>query len=225
MAKRNLLTDMNYHIRKWETLNGTSVSFHPNVVALKEAIARELKALSPGDVFKYRQAICLGMDFGCMDQVRTGYVKFSTRDSVDMQEKCKVMMGAIKHAQSVVTTSGKDNEETLKIFMAPEFYFRGVNGAYSFEVVSQIFSQMEQEGAGKSNYQHWLFVFGTAVAASEDEITYCKVCQRYTPDAIVFNRDSSSPLNANGSHNGTKAVCAKDPSHPVDVGSFGAEVS
>jgi hypothetical protein len=225
MAKRNLLTDMNYHIRKWETLNGTAVSFHPNVVALKEAIARELKALSPGDVFKYRQAICLGMDFACVNPMTSGYVRFSNNDLTDMQRKCKVMMAAIKQAQSMVAASGVDNDETLKIFMAPEFYFRGVNGAYSFEVASQILPQMEQEGASKSNYQNWLFVFGTAVAASLDEITYCTVCNRYTPDAIVFNRDPNSPLHANGLHSGTKAVCAKDPTHKVDTGSFGAEVT
>ena len=223
MAKRNLLTDMNYHIRKWETLNGTAVSFHPNVVALKEAIARELKTLSSGDVFKYRQAICLGMDFVCTKPTEK-YVRLSNDDLTDMQQKCKIMMAAVKHAQSMVTASGVDNDETLKIFMAPEFYFRGVNGAYSFEVASQILPQMEKEGASKSNYQHWLFVFGTAVAASMDEITYCSVCGNYTPDAVVHNRNPSSPLDKNGIHSWTNAVCAKDPTHPLHTGSFGAEV-
>jgi hypothetical protein len=65
-------------------------------------------------------------------------------------------------------------ERTLKVFMAPEFFFRGKNGAYPPELVSQIIPNLKENlGAG---WDDWLFVFGTAVAAIDLEVTYCYTC-------------------------------------------------
>jgi hypothetical protein len=222
MAKRNLLSDINYHIRKWETINGTTVSFHPNVVGLKEVVARKLRELSPS-AYKYRQVTLLGFNIGCNTAIGNQYFRFSDSDSGDMRGKCSEMMHAIKHAQTMVAASGVDNDETLKIFMAPEFYFRGVNGAYSFDVASQIVPSMEQLGTDRSVYDHWLFVFGTAVAASEDEVTMCTVCG-YAPDGIIFNRDATSPMDAKGIHKRTQGVCKTNAAHALTTGTFGAEV-
>ena len=46
MTKRNLLTDIGYLIRDWEKIHYATVSNHPNVVGLKEVIARKIKELS-----------------------------------------------------------------------------------------------------------------------------------------------------------------------------------
>src|ERR1700730_17762292 len=63
MTKRNLLTDISLSIRKWEGIQGTTVSFQTNVVALKEVVARKLLSLAPS-AFKYRQATCLAFNIG-----------------------------------------------------------------------------------------------------------------------------------------------------------------
>ena len=214
MAKRNLLTDMNYHIRKWETMKGTAVSLQPSVVALKDAIKQKLKELSP-TAFKYRQVASLGFNVACNDPANDEYFRFSNNDVVDMEKKCAELMSAIQHAQNMVAGSPADNDKTLKIFMAPEFYFRGVNGAYSFDVASRIIPKMGDLGTNKSTYQHWLFVFGTAVAASEEEVTYCPTC-KFSPNGVTFNLDSTTGR--------TQAVCATNPAHKLVTGTFGAEV-
>jgi len=220
MTKRNLLTDISSCIRNWENIKGTTVSFHPNVVGLKEVIARKMKELSPS-AFRYRQATCLGFNIGC--NTPTGYFRFSNNDAGDMRGKCNEMMHAIWHAQSMVAASGVDDDQTLKIFMAPEFYFRGVNGAYSHDLVSQIIPMMEELGTSSSLFQHWLFVFGTAVAASEDEYHYCTVCGR-NPNTVQFDRDPASRVDAFGVHKKTKGVCTNNAAHAVATYTYGAEV-
>jgi hypothetical protein len=67
-----------------------------------------------------------------------------------------------------------DNDQTLKVFMAPEFYFRGAGGAYTPDVVSDIVEEMKKDagdihGTGHPLFEHWLFIFGTAVCAFEVE--------------------------------------------------------
>jgi len=210
MTKRNLLTDISHGIRKWENLQGTTVSFQTNVVALKEVIARKMLELTPS-AYKYRQATCLAFNIGC--NAGANYFRFSDNDSGDMRGKCHEMMHAITHAQSVVANSGVDNNETLKIFMAPEFYFRGAHGAYSHDLVSQIIPMMEALGTSSSLYQHWLFVFGTAIAASEDEVTFCQTCGA-NPNTVRFDLTGKK----------TTGVCKNNPAHVIVTGNYGAEV-
>lgn len=211
MTKRNLLTDISHGIRKWENLQGTTVSFQVNVVGLKEVIARKMLELAPS-ASKYKRATCLAFNIGC-NTPTDQYFRFSNNDAGDMRGKCHEMMHAISHARDVVVNSGVDNDETLKIFMAPEFYFRGANGAYSHDLVSQIIPMMQDLGTATSLYQHWLFVFGTAIAASEDEVTYCSTCGA-TPNTVQFNLVGTK----------TTGVCRNNPAHSVVIGSWGAEV-
>jgi hypothetical protein len=65
-------------------------------------------------------------------------------------------------------------QSTLKIFMAPEFFFRGENGAYSLDLVMEIIPKLQKQGDAQlgtkgAHYADWLFVFGTAVAAVPTE--------------------------------------------------------
>ena len=220
MTKRNLLTDLGYIIRDWEKIHYATVSNHPNVVGLKEVIARKLKELGPS-AYKYRRATCIGFNIGC--NTTTGqYFRFTTNDAGDMRGKCGEMMNAIRAAQTAVLASGLDNDETLKIFMAPEFYFRGAKGAYSYDLVSEIIPTMKRLGTDSAAFQHWLFVFGTAIGAHEDNVTYCTVCN--PPFTVKFDRDPTSRVDSKGVHKKTKGVCSNDPSHALAEGAFGAEV-
>lgn len=59
------------------------------------------------------------------------------------------------------------DKKTLKLFMAPEFYFRGGEGAYNEDHISEIFREMRGHTKDKKKYGNWLFVLGTAVAAHD----------------------------------------------------------
>ena len=81
-------------------------------------------------------------------------------DDRDVTTRCKIMSGVIGDVadDSAVDTSST----TLKIFMAPEFYFRGSKGAYPLERVAWIMGAM-RDLTEDGRFDHWLFVFGTAV--------------------------------------------------------------
>ena len=221
MTKRNLLSDINYCIRNWEKIHFTRVSRHPNVIGLKEVIARKIKELSPS-AYRYNHAICFSFNIGC-STTTDEYFRFCDSDPGDMRGKCHELMHAIEKASAMVLASGDDNDETLKIFMAPEFYFRGVNGAYSYDLVSRIIPTMQKLGTNNTKFKHWLFIFGTAVAASEDEITYCQVCG-HNPNTVKYIRDPASKVDVRGIHKKTKGVCSKNAVHPLISGTYGAEV-
>jgi hypothetical protein len=79
----------------------------------------------------------------------------------DILQRCKIMTQAVKDARA--HTGPLDAApSTLKLFMAPEFYFRGKLGAYPYETISMILDEMRKETA-QAKYQHWLFVFGSAI--------------------------------------------------------------
>jgi hypothetical protein len=78
----------------------------------------------------------------------------------DLGNRCKIMTDAIKAAAK----SGKiDKADTvLKVFMAPEFFYRGYDGGYPIEKISTIMDEMRKETANAA-YKDWVFVFGTAI--------------------------------------------------------------
>ncbi|WP_432740563.1 hypothetical protein ABXJ76_11185 [Methylobacter sp. G7] len=78
----------------------------------------------------------------------------------DIRKRCQIMRHAI--AQATAHTDIVTNSNTLKIFMAPEFYFRGDKGAYPIELVSLIMEDIRKMVSLKK-YEHWIFVLGTAL--------------------------------------------------------------
>jgi len=94
----------------------------------------------------------------------------------DIRGRISIMETAVQRAHEV---SSKDSN-TLKIFAAPEFFWRGPTGAYSFDSIAD----PRGAGQGGSNalrqisrgleaivrreiFADWLFVFGTIVAFTE----------------------------------------------------------
>lgn len=86
--------------------------------------------------------------------------------------------------------AGSDpSPKTLKVFMAPEFLYRGAGGAYLFDLLDGWKSAPADLGLpppyngpwpglfvklrnliAKKDYEHWIVVFGTAVGASFDTV-------------------------------------------------------
>jgi hypothetical protein len=100
----------------------------------------------------------------------------------DVEQRLGIMKDAVERAYEL---SDKD-PDTLKIFIAPEFFWRGKDGAYVFEGVNQseteecsevcqIMSGLEAFVAQK-RFEDWLFLFGTVIVSEilphEDEFDY-----------------------------------------------------
>lgn len=82
------------------------------------------------------------------------------KSETDINYRINIMKDCIAKSQASLTLDNTD--ETLKIFMAPEFYFRGNQGAYPVEKISIIMSKMREMTKDKK-FKDWLFVFGTAI--------------------------------------------------------------
>lgn len=83
----------------------------------------------------------------------------------DYALRCDVVDQAIQ--QAVRQDSIDNNPSCLKIYMMPEFFFRGVDGAYPVDRTSAVVLKL-QELVRKPEYKDWLFVFGTILSQSID---------------------------------------------------------
>jgi hypothetical protein len=89
-------------------------------------------------------------------------------DSADVSQRLEVMKAAVERALQ----ASDPDPSVLKVFIAPEFFWRGRDGAYvvdkaevsSCGPVCQILAGLE-EIAADPRFKHWLFLFGTIVAA------------------------------------------------------------
>lgn len=204
-------------VQTWERHNKPSPEAIATMIAqLKTRISSELGRHSFLHA-KYKNVICIGYRVKCVGNSYSG----STDDRSDMVSRCDELKLAIKRAHSVIGRMGNDHSEgdTLKIFMAPEFFFRGGNGAYDHSVVHGevgktlgIMETMAQE-CDKDIYKNWLFVMGTAIAATKFTETVCAVCN--TP--AVFEKDTNNPLK-------TVARCKVDKTHATKEKVNGAMV-
>ena len=87
----------------------------------------------------------------------------------DISKRCQIMCNAIDIAyDNCASHAGGRSSESLKVFMAPEFYFRGKEGAYPVEVLSEIMPLL-REHTKDIKFADWLFVFGTALGRIETE--------------------------------------------------------
>ena len=94
----------------------------------------------------------------------------------DVKGRIEILRDAVEMAYEQTDPS----TNVLKIFNAPEFYFRGATGAYSFDSIVR--REDDGDGFGAINeigreleaivadvrFVDWLFVFGTVVAADTE---------------------------------------------------------
>jgi hypothetical protein len=226
MAKRNLIVELNREIAAWARSHPGSLPMA--MAALKDVVGAQVRAIPSAQ--KYTDVICSGWAIGCNYNASTGltsrnsaknpdYFRHSADDAADMLRKCSDMEAAVRAAKNTIGSNGlTDNEHTLKIFMGPEFYFRGQNGAYAPDVVSQIVPRLKT-GLGPG-WNDWLFVFGAAVASIEDAVTFCQTCGPGA-SSIKFERNPADRTK-------TQPKCDQDtgigPPHVIGKGSWGAEV-
>jgi hypothetical protein len=68
-----------------------------------------------------------------------------------------------------------EDRKTLKIFMAPEFFFRGPYGAYQDIGWNAKILEMMRRETSKAQYADWLFVHGSAVFSTDKMVNDVKV--------------------------------------------------
>ncbi|MFV8754427.1 hypothetical protein ACNOYE_28095 [Nannocystaceae bacterium ST9] len=85
----------------------------------------------------------------------------------DVQARCELMMRAMQTARdSLPQTSPPEAEgTTMKVFLAPEFFFRGRQGAYPMEDV-QLAIAILQRMAADDQWSDWMFGYGTILGVS-----------------------------------------------------------
>lgn len=88
---------------------------------------------------------------------------------IDIAERIKLVGKAIDQARVHVAT--KVDASTLKLFMLPEFFFRGKEGAYRMDDIRIVVDELQGLVKEKAKWENWVFAFGTIVGASFDPAT------------------------------------------------------
>jgi hypothetical protein len=214
MAGRNILADI---VRALVALEPVLTGDSKKAAAtFKQQVEKAMQGHSPTKA-RYNSVLCIGY------KVKTTYpggFAGLPDDRQDMEAKCADMKLAIQQARTAVDASKfTDSASMLKIFMAPEFFFRGKNGAYDFDDVNGVGGKKSlvdimRDEIDKPVYKDWLFVLGTVIVAALDVKTRCT-----TPGCnagVEFVKDGSSGK--------TKPVCKANPAHAVAEKSTGAAI-
>lgn len=95
----------------------------------------------------------------------------------DVAARVDLMLSAVDAAEKHAKVDKAPS--TLKVFMAPEFFFRGVKGAYFMDTVHEVREKLTA-GVTDEKYNDWLFIFGSVLASS------------YKVDKGTYNRTAGS---------------------------------
>lgn len=230
MAKRTIALDLQQKIADFEKAwKKAYVAPFPRELAELRVAALEQSAGVSVSAHKYTAATCIAYKVGTGKFSATSFmakwnganyefnslVEYSgeTRDQADAALRISRMKDAIKIAYQrhhADNHNDPNDAKTLKIFMAPEFYYRGLYGAYDICYVSRIFSELRTFTADPK-FKDWLFVFGTVIAASFDDRLVCRACGK--SGAKQFQRVG---------HN--KYACAGCPVNSVTERRLGARI-
>ena len=182
MSKLNILMELKNAIADWAA---DKIDRHAEskrweaMQALEDVVLRKLDELDGWGKHRYLQAVCIGYRYPvpdydpnlapASDQAR------QMDETVDVGKSVTELCDAIRKAHTKYQlysdlNFSKDEDRTkLKIFMGPEFYFRGRYGAYrDIGWVAKILKMMRTE-TGKPQYADWLFVHGTVIVSTETE--------------------------------------------------------
>jgi hypothetical protein len=86
----------------------------------------------------------------------------------DIEARCQLMLRAMTTAKSHLPQSSPPSGEILTVFLAPEFFFRGKQGAYQIDQTHVAIARL-QEIASAPEWTDWTFGFGTIVGVFGDE--------------------------------------------------------
>ncbi len=130
---------------------------------------------------------------------------------LDIKKLCTIMKNAVMTAYDELNklTEGQRQQDqrrriargsmntvvtnpVLTIFMAPEFFFRGPDGAYPLEKIETILPEMAKT-VQDPKYKDWLFVYGTAVGYRKIDETITKIASyRVYNSQTVISPDTLS---------------------------------
>jgi hypothetical protein len=80
----------------------------------------------------------------------------------DLDARCALMLRAIRTAGAHLAPAGES--ATLKVFLAPKYFFSGATGAYDAACLQRAVLRLQAMVAGPE-WTDWLFVFGSIVVA------------------------------------------------------------
>jgi hypothetical protein len=181
MSKLNILMELKTAILDWaaDKIDRDATTGRLEAMqALLDIVVRKLYELDGWGKHRYIQAVCIGYVIKTGDydpNLKPANDQQRQKDeTVDVGQACNQLRRAIAAAQTAYRAysnnliSADEDKKTLKIFMAPEFFFRGRYGAYrDIGWTAKILSMMRTE-TGKPEYSDWLFVLGTAIFSTEE---------------------------------------------------------
>ena len=213
MTKRNLLADLDRACKEWKPPHPRS----PVMDALAEVVKRRLTYDMGGR--KYNSVVCIAYSVktGAFDGMGRVAYQGQFDDTQDMRARVARMRAAIACARGLLPANIMQDSSVLKLFMAPEFFFRGRYGAYPPDIAAEIMPLLRSGDGGTNGavFKDWMFVLGTAIVASLDVATACFVCKSI-PN-IAFKKDPLRPGK-------TKPECTVSPAHAVGEYIFGATI-
>jgi hypothetical protein len=92
----------------------------------------------------------------------------------------------------------KDDHGILRLFMIPEFFMRGTQGAYDMDIVDFAIAGL-QALAGDARFVDWVFVFGTVVGRSFSATDPTRPVETYNICPVIvggWDRDNSNSTDA-----------------------------
>ena len=194
MAKRNvamsIVDRLDAFAKAWKRAYG--IAPLPKLLTDLAEAARKEAGADSGHKYDYISCVGYGVKTGKFEQGlflaswtgsewrHGGWVQYggASGDKVDCLARCVTLRQAISVAHSQYTAahgSHPNDAKTLKIFMAPEFFFRGRQGAYDISLVSEIFDNL-RAFTQDARFKDWLFVFGTVIGASFEDRLVCRNC-------------------------------------------------
>ena len=176
MAGVNVMSDIVKFLGPFEgQLTGSSKEA---CIRLKQDIQKAIQRQAPSKA-RYHSVLCLG--YKVKTTFDEGYKGDLVSDRADMETKVADMIKAIQAAYAGVDGKHQVDPTMLKIFMAPEFFFRGANGGYDFDDVNGLGTSQKslvdllRAETDKDIYKDWLFVLGTVIVVAKNMKAVCSV--------------------------------------------------
>ncbi len=212
MARRNIASDVLIKAKKlrdeWSTFRPGEAA--PQVIQQLIGKAGEAVVATGGVTTRpYDDIVCISylrdvsaFNMALWNAHNIAQVQYNgaTDNRADMMLRCTAMITAIREAYDLydtafpavpVTGGLRPPDRTLRLFMAPEFFFRGRSGAYSAKIAFDVLPQLRNE-TNKPRYRNWLFVLGTVIMATFIEEFVCPSCgttlsKDYGTNTVNFN--------------------------------------
>ncbi len=134
----------------------------PNIYTKVQMIAYEINTFPSSEISQVKKKGWFTLPV----YSRKSTYKGNDNELIDISKRSAFLVDAITNA----TAKADINSDTLKVFMVPEFFFRGTRGAYSFDhydkLVDMLKGMIEDD-----KYKHWLFVFGSVLLTWKGDST------------------------------------------------------